>query len=315
MTKLRHLRYFVGIVDAGSLSRAAQTLFVAQPTLSQQMTELEDDLGVPLLLRSVRGVKPTPAGEALYREASRILQSIERLRDVVRFVGGEAGGQVSFGVTSSLAPVLASVLMAACNASLPKVTLRFTTDDSAALSGRVVHGEIDLAIVLGDATDSALLAAPLFRQRLYLVDRKRPGRRPRSVDIGRLAEMPLVLPPALNATRVVIDQAFEGAGLAPRVVTEANILWAILSAVQSGIGAAILPFGDLSALNGYEGFVSTPIEPPLFQTALLVSARAAPLTPAAQAVQMLVHDTIADLLSRRQVPSMEACLPLVETEP
>ena len=75
MTKLRHLRYFVGIVDAGSLSRAAQTLFVAQPTLSQQMTELEDDLGVPLLLRSVRGVKPTPAGEALYREASRILQT------------------------------------------------------------------------------------------------------------------------------------------------------------------------------------------------------------------------------------------------
>ena len=69
MIQLRHLHYFVGIVDAGSLSRAASTLFVAQPALSQQMADLEQRLGVPLLHRSARGVRPTPAGLLLYREA------------------------------------------------------------------------------------------------------------------------------------------------------------------------------------------------------------------------------------------------------
>ena len=66
MIQLRHLRYFVGIVDAGSLSRAATTLYVAQPALSQQMAELEQALGVALLHRSARGVRPTPAGDVLY---------------------------------------------------------------------------------------------------------------------------------------------------------------------------------------------------------------------------------------------------------
>jgi len=80
MIQLRHLRYFVGIVDAGSLSRAATTLYVAQPALSQQMAELEQELGLPLLHRSARGVRPTPAGEVLYREAQAILRHMESCR-------------------------------------------------------------------------------------------------------------------------------------------------------------------------------------------------------------------------------------------
>ena len=70
--KLRQLRYFVTIVDAGSFSRAAQVAHVAQPALSQQIADLEDQLGVSLLQRSARGVNATAAGERLYVEASAI---------------------------------------------------------------------------------------------------------------------------------------------------------------------------------------------------------------------------------------------------
>ena len=65
--QFRHLRYFVKIVEAGSFSRAAATIHVAQPALSQQIADLEDRMGVPLLQRTPRGVRPTPAGEVLYR--------------------------------------------------------------------------------------------------------------------------------------------------------------------------------------------------------------------------------------------------------
>jgi DNA-binding transcriptional LysR family regulator len=77
--QLRHLRYFVRIVEAGSFSRAAATIHVAQPALSQQIAELEEELGVSLLHRSTRGVRPTAAGETLFREAAAILQQMEQL--------------------------------------------------------------------------------------------------------------------------------------------------------------------------------------------------------------------------------------------
>ncbi len=79
MMQYRHLHYFVSVVEAGSFSRAASTVHVAQPALSQQIAQLEEQLGVSLLLRSARGVRPTAAGEVLYREASSILRRLQQL--------------------------------------------------------------------------------------------------------------------------------------------------------------------------------------------------------------------------------------------
>src|SRR5271154_820602 len=101
--QLRHLRYFVKIVEAGSFSRAAATIHVAQPALSQQMAELEERLGVILLHRSARGVRPTAAGDVLYREACSILRQMEKLPGIVRSTSGEAVGAVSLGMSSTLA--------------------------------------------------------------------------------------------------------------------------------------------------------------------------------------------------------------------
>jgi LysR family transcriptional regulator, nitrogen assimilation regulatory protein len=86
----RQLRYFVKIVEAGSFSRAAALIYIAQPSLSDQIAELEQALGTPLLLRSARGVRPTAAGEILYREASAILKHLEQLPDIVRTSLGSA---------------------------------------------------------------------------------------------------------------------------------------------------------------------------------------------------------------------------------
>ena len=77
--QFRQLRYFVKIVEAGSFSRAAATIHVAQPALSQQIAELEERLGLKLLQRSARGVTPTAAGEVLFREASSILHQLDQL--------------------------------------------------------------------------------------------------------------------------------------------------------------------------------------------------------------------------------------------
>jgi LysR family nitrogen assimilation transcriptional regulator len=80
----RQLYYFMKIVEAGSFSQAARTIHVAQPALSQHIAELEASLGVSLLQRSARGVRPTVAGEKLYEEASSILRKLESLPSIVR---------------------------------------------------------------------------------------------------------------------------------------------------------------------------------------------------------------------------------------
>src|SRR5262249_25004719 len=115
--QFRHLRYFVKIVEAGSFSRAAATIHVAQPALSQQIAELEEQLGVTLLQRSARGVRPTPSGEALYREASAILRQIEQLPGIVRSTGGEIEGAVGVGMSSTFAATFAGTFIEASKAA------------------------------------------------------------------------------------------------------------------------------------------------------------------------------------------------------
>ena len=87
--QFRQLRYFVAVVEAGSISRAATTVHVAQPALSQQIADLEERIGVQLLLRMLHGVKATSAGETLFREASLILHRMDKLPSLLKSAIGE----------------------------------------------------------------------------------------------------------------------------------------------------------------------------------------------------------------------------------
>src|SRR5277367_4409894 len=159
--KLRQLRYYVKIVERGSFSRAAGDLHIAQPALSQQIAELEQTLGVSLLHRSARGVRATDAGEALYTEAVEILRRIERLPGIARSAGGELDGTVAFGMSSTLAAVLAGPFTEANKKLLPKVGLRFITHDSASLRAQVADQKLDLAVVFEDEPVTGLVRTAL----------------------------------------------------------------------------------------------------------------------------------------------------------
>jgi LysR family nitrogen assimilation transcriptional regulator len=282
--QLRHLRYFVKIVEAGSFSRAAATIHVAQPALSQQIAELEQKLGLSLLLRSARGVRPTAAGEVLYREASSILRQMEQLPGIVRSSAGEAEGVVSLGMSSTLAAAIAGRFIETCKSALPKVTLRFTVAGSEVLKARLEAHTLDLALVFEDELIAGFRRTPLFTQRLYLV-----GRSPVSVDaasasLADLASQPLIVATPPNVVRSVLDRAFKSVGLAPNIAAEADVLSGIMSAVISGVGNTVLPKGDVSDIASNLA-APIPIEPPLLLTASIVSSDDSPLTSAGEAVR------------------------------
>jgi LysR family nitrogen assimilation transcriptional regulator len=249
LMQLRHLRYFVKIVEAGSFSRAASTIHVAQPALSQQIAELELKLGTSLLQRSARGVRPTAAGEVLYREASAILRLVEQLPGIVRSSGGETDGAVSLGMSSTLAATLGGAFFEACKAALPKVTLKLAVIDSE-IKARIEAHTLDLAMVFEDELVQVFSRKPLFRQRLYLVRRDPLPGKAISVSFDKLATLALILPSLPNVVRSLLDRIFAAAGISPNIVAEADVLSGIISAVSTGMGSTVLPKGNLSDIPG-----------------------------------------------------------------
>ena len=303
--QFRQLRYFVKIVDAGSFSRAAAIIHVAQPALSQQIAELEERFGVSLLLRSARGVRPTPAGEVLYQEATSILRQIEQLPGIIRSTSGEIDGPVSLGLASTIAAMMAASFIEACRSELPKVALRYSDVDSEALKSRVESGSLDMAVVFEDELTVNFFRKPLFRQRLYLMQALPSPLAADSISLAQLAELPLILPGQPNDRRGLIDRAFSRASLKPNIIADVDSLHTELSMVRQGMGSTILPTGNKPDLYG-DGFAEPVlVEPALVMTCSIISSADFPLTRAGEALRNLLIKFIEDRMRRPDVRGVE----------
>jgi LysR family transcriptional regulator, nitrogen assimilation regulatory protein len=296
----RQLRYYVKIVEAGSFSRAAALIHVAQPALSLQISELEDYLGVNLLQRSARGVRPTAAGELLYREATAVLKHLEQIPGAVRSSRGVAQGVVSIGLPSLLGATLVARFVETCRAALEKVSLKLAVTDSATLRDKLNSQLLDLALVFEDDPGVAFTRETLYRQRLYMLH-------PRTLSVGtsvslhELAQFPLVLPSRPDLVRASVDRAFARASLVPNLVAEVDDYTSLLSTVRAGLGATILPRGELTEL-GDEIADPALMEPPLYMTVSIVSSQEMPLSYAADEVRKLLRAFIERHVRDTQPP-------------
>ena len=302
--QLRHLRYFVEIVEAGSFSRAAAIIHVAQPALSLQIAELEGEIGVSLLHRGPRGVRPTAAGETLYREAASILRQIEQLPGKVRSTDGVTEGTVDLGMTPTLAAFLAGPFMEACHSAMPRVSLRFMTGHALQIASRLEARALDFALVFApeNAHLRGFVRQPLFRQRLFLLGRADTAASGATVSLSELAHRPLALLPAPDAGRDGINRAFAAVGLVPVVTVEADTMSGLVAAVESGLGDTIVAIGDVSILPARGALIARPIEPPVYVTASIIFPADAPLSGASDRVRRL----LVEFVTRRVADSPHA---------
>lgn len=301
--QLRHLHYFINIVDAGSFSRAATLIHVAQPALSQQMGELEGSLGVALLHRSARGVRPTSAGKLLYDEAKAIIERIEHLSEVVRSSAEDVAGVVRIGMSSVLASFMANAITRACKAALPNVTLHFVSATSEQLSKRIREDSLDIAVIFdGEFASGTVRKKALFQQRIFVILHVAAQVDERHITWDALRDMPLVLParPHENIVRMLLEPLFNDWQTAPQVTIE-NDLWATLSAVQAGLGSALLAMGDLSSLKGGAALKAVPLEPPVYLTASQITSADKPLDPAVDATSNVICNLIVRHLDEQKI--------------
>jgi len=240
---VRQLRYFVNIVDFGSLGKAAEKLFVAQPSLSQQMARLEQELGVSLLLRSNHGVTPTAEGEALYRHARMILRQMEQLKQEVTKGTGAESGTVALGLPTTMAAVLAVPLFERLQDRYPGIRLQLFESMSGYLSELLANGRLDLGILFRESDSPGIAALPLLDETLYLFGE--PGgdisRRATTCKLASLGGIPIVAPGTSNGLRLLLERTFLSEKIDLNIVADIDSLPALLLIAHSGRACTILP--------------------------------------------------------------------------
>lgn len=144
---LRQLRYFTACVQTGSISAAARQCKISQPSLSQQIKVLEEDLGEPLLIRQTRGVVPTAAGKVLHTHAERLLREEELLRAQFSQRGALQSGSLTFGIIPTIAPYLLPRILGPFRQLYPSIKIAVQEEQTAALIDRVGMGDLEFAIL------------------------------------------------------------------------------------------------------------------------------------------------------------------------
>ncbi|ARB31487.1 LysR family transcriptional regulator [Pseudomonas tolaasii] len=244
---LRQLRYFVKVVECANITRASEALHIAQPAISQQMRNLEQDLGMQLLERSAQGVVPTAAGHTLYRHAVDLLRQADVTHELLRQDAQYPQGKVSVGMPSSTARMLAMPLARTIRSRYPGIKLELIDAPSADLGGLITTGRVALAVQVDGVPTRGVLSRRLFTETLYLVAWPAFELPAAGVSIKHLAQMPLVLPCAPNTIRSRVEAAMQEAGLPFAVEFEANSTDLLFSAVLARLGVTVLPWAAAHA--------------------------------------------------------------------
>ncbi len=280
---LRHIRYFLAVAEQCSFTRAADALHVSQPTLSQQIRQLEETLGVPLFDRSGRTVRLTEFGEAYARHARAALQQLDAGRRALHDVAELGGGALRLAMMPTFAAYLSGSLIDAFHAEFPGIALSIDAMPQARIEALLADDRIDAGFAFMPPRAPEIDALPLWTESLAFVTARthRLARRRRALTPAELGGEALVLLSRAFATRESIDRYFAEHRAQPKVAVETNTVTAVLELVRRGRLATVLPeavaraSGELCALD---------VDPPLpTRTAALLTRNGAYRSVAARA--------------------------------
>lgn len=237
--ELRQLRYFVRVVELGSISRAALDLQLVQSALSQQISRLEGELATRLLQRTSKGITPTEAGLAFFREAQLTLRHADQAQRAAQ--EARLTGTVSVGLAPTTAAVLGLPLIQAMRERHPHVRLHMVESLSGYLSTMLNARQLDLAVLFDTHPARRWSVTPLLEEKLFLIAARGAGTRPARLRMAQLEGVPLILPTGPHGLRSTMDAAFARARLQPNVVAEIDSLAMLMDAVSAGLGCTIQP--------------------------------------------------------------------------
>lgn len=301
--QLHQLSYFVAVARTRHFTRAAESVHVAQPSLSRQIGTLERELGTALFSRGRGNITLTPAGETLLPFARRILADAENARVQVQDLVGLARGRLRLGATPSLSTVLLPGALRHFHDAYPGIELRVEEGGSRDLVRLLGHGELDLALIIVplQARDPALAATPILREPLVVATTVDGSPvRAKSLRVRELQRYPLIMFREGYDLREATIAAFRRERIDPRFAVEGGEMDAVLGFVEAGLGVAVVP---TMVLEGRPGLRRIPFKPPgLSRTIALAHRRDVDPPLSARAFESMLVEHLADTARAGALP-------------
>jgi LysR family transcriptional regulator, transcription activator of glutamate synthase operon len=290
---LRQLRYLVALAEERNFTRAAASLHIAQPAMSQQIRRLEDELGLAVVERTTRRVKLTDAGELLVVRARRILVELEAAETELQALRGMYIGHVTIGAMHTMGPVDVSLALALFRERHPDVqfTVREQSSEETAEMLRVDELDLGFLSVTERVESHGLGLHQLVSEELVvlLAPSHRLGKR-RQIRMVELADEPFISFRTGARLRELLVSAGHEAGFEPKVTLESNESQRVRRLVSRGLGVAILPRSDAEG-PGAEVKVVTLVEPRLERDITLAWREGRRHAPAAAEFLELARET------------------------
>jgi len=245
----KRLLYFCTIAEQGQISRAAKILNISQPPLSRHLKELEDDLGVELIIRKGHTWQVTEAGKVLYERARQTLNQLTEIPSEVRNAAGGFTGRVSVGVSMSFMSYFTDVVPH-LSAKFPRLQFRVFVGDSAILEENVEGRKLDFAIVVLPTKKEIFDVQSLSMDHFCVLYPTGLIAQPEDENFGVkvLQDVPLMLLRLWNGGRAYdqLRREFQRHGISPRIMLDSPNLGVILGALDAGArAAAILPMNQV----------------------------------------------------------------------
>ncbi|GCE41015.1 Cyn operon transcriptional activator [Rhodococcus wratislaviensis] len=289
--ELRHLRYLLAVAEHGNFTRAAEDLHISQPTLSQQIKQLERAVGVQLLDRTGRRVRLTDAGDVYVDHARRALRDLGAAERAVHDVQDLSRGHLRLGATPTFAAYLIGPLVAEFHTRHPGIVLTLTETTQDRIESALLADDLDLGIAFTGSHLTGITAAALFIETLGLVTGVQGSDpSPEPLPVQALHDRQLALLSGDFATRSHIDTYFAEHRVDPRIIFEANSIQSIIEIVQRASVATVLPD---ATTHDHPHLVPVLLDPPLpSRTVALLYRQGAYISTAARTFTQTAYELV-----------------------
>jgi DNA-binding transcriptional LysR family regulator len=271
LMELRHLHYFVAVADEASFTRAAARVHVAQPAVSQQIGQLERELGQRLFDRSDRRIRLTPAGETFLPYARSALEATAAGRDAVASLRGVLTGRLAIGTIQS-PPESLIALIGEFHRASPKVDITLSTGHPESLAADVAMGKLDAAI-LGLAGQPLPAVVETRMQSteplVVVVAPDHPIARRASTTLAALRNEVIITLTSGSGLRAVVEAACARAGFTPQIRAETDDVALLADLARHGLGVALIP--QSSAERAQQPLVTVALRRPTLTRRIVIA--------------------------------------------
>ncbi|MDR0270516.1 LysR family transcriptional regulator [Paenibacillus sp.] len=249
--EIRQLQYFMAVCEEMHFTKAAEKIGVSQPTLSQQIRALEDELHMPLFDRIGKKIALTEAGQMLLNNATVIMNTLQNTKDSIADLRHMHGGKIRVGIMPSDLDYRITQLVVDYHREFPKVKLMIIA--SIDILRQVLESEVDIGVGLNVPPTDRVVSIPLCNEEYVLtVSDKHPLAHRTSVDINELKDLPMIIYPEGFMGRNLVEGVVQKYGFRLHSILETSSATSIINLVRANLGATVQPYPLIRQMNDPE---------------------------------------------------------------